>query len=71
MFMCMYFFGRHLYVCTLCLFNDKGNDNRSETVLILQSALRTVRGKKLKYIYAKYISEEITLEALANASKCI
>lgn len=67
MCMCVYLFGRHLYVCTLCLFNDK----RSETVLILQSALRTVRGKKLKHIYAKYIWEKVTLEALANASKCI
>lgn len=26
-------FGRQLCVCTLRLFNDKGNDNRSETVL--------------------------------------
>ena len=69
--MCMYLFGRHLYVCALCLSNDKGNDSRSETVLTLQAALRTVGGEKLKYICAKYIWEEVTLEALANASKRI
>ena len=37
--MCVHvLFGRHLCVCTLRLFSDKGNDNRSESLKVTMSS---------------------------------
>lgn len=61
--------GWYLQICIKCLFNDKGNDSRSETVLMLHSALGKGRGKKSKQIYEKQSVGEITPQFLANTPK--